>query len=211
MGNVHCVRSLNEGERSCSICLSNLFIPQATRCGHIFCYTCILRYLFFDDGESTYVAPSQKCPLCNHYISLRDLKPFMFLPEIAAPEEGKEIIMRLMTIEKGSMFAKIATQNSRRGKMLNMGKEKQKGDLSITNIVPGTDDADSIYSRISVVDPEWVRNKINTDRKELIDYRTRCLGASESIDTWENLDNSLSYMKGEAPADVEYLTSIERV
>lgn len=53
---------------SCPICL---FPPQAgkmTKCGHMFCWTCILHYLSLSDK------PWRKCPICYESIYKADLK-----------------------------------------------------------------------------------------------------------------------------------------
>ncbi|CEH18361.1 Predicted E3 ubiquitin ligase [Ceraceosorus bombacis] len=41
---------------SCPICLSPPTAPRMTKCGHVFCYPCILHYLSTPDGESTATA-----------------------------------------------------------------------------------------------------------------------------------------------------------
>jgi len=30
---------------TCSICLGNVRVPRMTRCHHVYCYTCILRFM----------------------------------------------------------------------------------------------------------------------------------------------------------------------
>lgn len=200
------VKSMNDGEHACCICMSTLLIPQATKCGHIYCFTCVLRYLFYDDGESNYIAPSQKCPLCSQYISLKDLRPFQFLPDVAPAEEGKEFSLRLMSIEKGSMFAKVARSSN--NNKVSPAKEKRKAEMDITAIVPSEESEDALFSRISLVTPEWIRRRIEADRDQLIHYRARCMAAGDSVETWEEAEVLRAH--GEAPADVEYLPSIDQ-
>lgn len=49
---------------NCPICLTEPTIPKCTKCGHIYCWTCILQYL-----QTNY-----KCPICYQYIGSEDLK-----------------------------------------------------------------------------------------------------------------------------------------
>ncbi|KAL9654600.1 hypothetical protein ABK040_006662 [Willaertia magna] len=64
----------------CPICLDNLKAPKITKCGHCFCFPCIMRYVAL--GESS----SRKCPLCNESVYLNTLKSV----EIHVKKEYKE-------------------------------------------------------------------------------------------------------------------------
>lgn len=79
---------------SCPICL---YPPQAakiTRCGHVYCYSCVIHYLSL--GEKKW----RKCPICYESIYKKDLKSVMALatPQYSA---GDIITMTLMVREKG--------------------------------------------------------------------------------------------------------------
>lgn len=80
---------------TCSICLSSFVAPRITKCGHIFCYPCILRHFHVSNGDNAMnlpsanakVAPSNisrrrdsiaKCPCCSNYIYLSELRPVEF-------------------------------------------------------------------------------------------------------------------------------------
>ncbi|KAN0064827.1 hypothetical protein ACQY0O_001884 [Thecaphora frezii] len=74
------VHAEHEGA-ACPICLSPPTAPRMTKCGHVFCYPCILHYLTLADGNaaggSTGNAPSHKwrrCPICWDAVYARDLK-----------------------------------------------------------------------------------------------------------------------------------------
>jgi len=80
----------------CPICL---FPPQAakiTRCGHVYCFSCILHYLQL--GEQTW----RKCPICHEAVHDKDLKSV-----IASPKKKFQrtdvIKLKLMKREKGSL------------------------------------------------------------------------------------------------------------
>jgi len=57
---------------SCPICMEPagfIVAPRVTKCGHIFCYACLLQYL---DFEKQYAW--KKCPLCNEPVYKRDIR-----------------------------------------------------------------------------------------------------------------------------------------
>ncbi|KFM75235.1 hypothetical protein X975_08140, partial [Stegodyphus mimosarum] len=90
----------------CPICLYSPIAAKITRCGHIYCWPCILHYLSLTDRTW------QKCPICFEAVhktelksvTLRMRKPFAV---------GDEITMCLMKREKGSLCAvPVFHQNS---------------------------------------------------------------------------------------------------
>ncbi|KAG0147818.1 hypothetical protein CROQUDRAFT_76101 [Cronartium quercuum f. sp. fusiforme G11] len=65
-------------ESICPICLSNPISPRITKCGHIFCYSCLLHYL--DQTEKEEKGIGRKCPVCNeHIIFKKDLKSLKYI------------------------------------------------------------------------------------------------------------------------------------
>ncbi|KAL6058639.1 RING finger protein 10 [Balamuthia mandrillaris] len=82
----------------CPICLDEPLAPKMTRCGHIFCWGCILHYL------SLGVKSWRKCPICFDLISSKHLKSTVI--ELAPlPEPGDLITFTLMKREKSCMVA----------------------------------------------------------------------------------------------------------
>ena len=56
----------------CPICMEPagfMVAPRVTKCGHLFCYACLLQYL---DFEKEYAW--KKCPLCSDPIYKRDIR-----------------------------------------------------------------------------------------------------------------------------------------
>lgn len=56
----------------CPICMEKLdamVSPRITKCGHIYCWPCILQYLAFEKDRNW-----KQCPLCNDMVSKQDLK-----------------------------------------------------------------------------------------------------------------------------------------
>lgn len=63
------VRELDEGLTSCPICLSPPVVPRMTKCGHVFCFPCILHYLSMSDTSNW-----ARCPICFNSVHERQLK-----------------------------------------------------------------------------------------------------------------------------------------
>ncbi len=56
------------GVPSCPICLYPPKAAKVAKCGHVFCWACILHYLALSDQ------PERKCPICYQDIQKKDLK-----------------------------------------------------------------------------------------------------------------------------------------
>jgi hypothetical protein len=64
---------LNANDISCPICLeplSNMVCPRITKCGHVYCWTCVLQYLEFEKQRNW-----KRCALCFDCVYKLDLKP----------------------------------------------------------------------------------------------------------------------------------------
>lgn len=83
---------------SCPICLQYPTAAKMTRCGHIYCWACVLHYLAL--GEKNW----RKCPICYESIHSTDLKSVV-VREVQHHKVGDTITMTLMKKEKGSIYA----------------------------------------------------------------------------------------------------------
>ncbi|GAA5976519.1 hypothetical protein JCM11641_001327 [Rhodosporidiobolus odoratus] len=63
------------GKPACPICLSEPTAGRMTKCGHTFCYPCVLHYLALADPGIRF----RKCPVCHDSIYAKDLKPIGWL------------------------------------------------------------------------------------------------------------------------------------
>jgi hypothetical protein len=72
----------------CPICLDVPFIPRFTRCGHIYCYPCLLQ--FFQTSEPSMAVKNnwRTCPVCAEPLHLKQLRPVKFCPA-TEPQEGE--------------------------------------------------------------------------------------------------------------------------
>ncbi|KAF7436414.1 hypothetical protein PC9H_003247 [Pleurotus ostreatus] len=60
--------SQEEGHTSCPICLAPPTAPRMTKCGHVYCYPCILHYLNTSDNKWA------RCPICFDSVNEKQLK-----------------------------------------------------------------------------------------------------------------------------------------
>lgn len=87
---------------SCPICLFPPTAAKISRCGHVFCWPCILHYLALSDDSY------RKCPICDQSIYKADLKSVVAVPQNNF-STGSTIQMKLMKRERNSLFAVPAT------------------------------------------------------------------------------------------------------
>ncbi|TRY55480.1 hypothetical protein DNTS_027870 [Danionella cerebrum] len=88
---------------SCPICLYPPVAAHMTRCGHIYCWPCMLHYLSLSEKSWS------KCPICYEAVHGADLKSVVAM-ETRQYVSGNTITMRLMRREKGSLVALPSSQ-----------------------------------------------------------------------------------------------------
>merc|ERR1712141_837815 len=76
---------------SCPICLYPPTAAKITKCGHVYCWTCMLHYLSLSDEKW------RKCPICFESIRREELKSVMSVPwkELKTNNEINETPKRL--------------------------------------------------------------------------------------------------------------------
>ncbi|XP_060076301.1 E3 ubiquitin-protein ligase RNF10-like [Ylistrum balloti] len=95
---VELIRVQSSETSSCPICLQSPVAAKMTRCGHIYCWACILHYLAL--GEKTW----RKCPICYESIHDKDLRS-VESKEVHQYKVGETITLRLMKRQKGKVYA----------------------------------------------------------------------------------------------------------
>ncbi|PVF96060.1 hypothetical protein CPB86DRAFT_816656 [Serendipita vermifera] len=81
-----------EGNSMCPICLGAPIAPRMTKCGHVYCYGCILHYFQTSENRGWH-----RCPICFDSISESGLKPVKWLYGMEKEATGGgTLTMRLM-------------------------------------------------------------------------------------------------------------------
>lgn len=84
-------------EPQCPICLYHPVAAKMTRCGHVYCWPCILHYLALSDKKSW-----RKCPICYEAVHIGDLKSAVSKPHHSF-NCGESVTFQLMCRQKNSL------------------------------------------------------------------------------------------------------------
>jgi hypothetical protein len=95
---------LSNTESQCPICLYYPKAAKITRCGHVFCFSCMLHYLSLSDKLW------RKCPVCSEVTYLSDLKSTTTRHVHNSYKVGDMISLQLMKRDKGSLFVNKACE-----------------------------------------------------------------------------------------------------
>lgn len=82
-------------DMKCPICQQVPSVSKITRCGHVFCWPCVLHFLDVNDDEHA------NCPICFEKICINDLKSAMIIKRQKFDVE-QDISLNLMYRTKGS-------------------------------------------------------------------------------------------------------------
>ncbi|XP_076245261.1 E3 ubiquitin-protein ligase RNF10 [Calliopsis andreniformis] len=130
---------------SCPICLCPPVAGKMTRCGHVYCWPCILHYLSLSDKSW------RKCPICYEAVQKSDLKSVTEITQNALGS-GDIVTLRLMRREKGSLLA------------VPVGSTTQNP----TNFFPASETLSrQVYSKLLIANVEDVMNIIEGERVQL--------------------------------------------
>ncbi|KAG8836337.1 hypothetical protein FRC17_005623 [Serendipita sp. 399] len=84
-----------EGNSTCPVCLCPPVAPRMTKCGHVYCFACVLHYLQTSEHKGWH-----RCPICFDSISEASLKPVKWFygaeTESGPASPGSTLKMRLM-------------------------------------------------------------------------------------------------------------------
>jgi hypothetical protein len=70
-------------------------LPKITKCGHIYCWLCILQYLSYRINADFFLRLEKpKCPLCDEYMLSEDLKSVV-ITHIDLLQSGDPISLKL--------------------------------------------------------------------------------------------------------------------
>ncbi|CAL1529927.1 unnamed protein product [Lymnaea stagnalis] len=143
---VELVRTFSTETVKCPICLEVPFAGKITKCGHTYCWACILHHL--SEAGSTGV----KCPICPNKISPDELRSVQCI-EVPEYKVGDEIEMKLMRKSKGSVYTSPKSEWKDR-----CGTPHNINDGDITN-----------YMKILMASTDQVQAQVIDYEKEALD------------------------------------------
>lgn len=97
------VHNFSSEEPQCPICLYPPVAAKMTKCGHIYCWPCILHYLALSDKAW------RKCPICYDAIHVPDLRSCVLKP-YHSYTVGEFVTFQLMRREKTSMMVENTSE-----------------------------------------------------------------------------------------------------
>lgn len=106
---------------SCPICLDNCVASKVAKCGHVFCWPCIVRHFSYNPSKRT-----GKCPICFSFITLKELKSVV-IETIVDHKEGMSIELLLMKRAKDSSISLPRNRWNAKSELF-----PQAGDLNAT-------------------------------------------------------------------------------
>ncbi|XP_068082397.1 E3 ubiquitin-protein ligase RNF10 [Anabrus simplex] len=151
---------------SCPICLYPPSAAKMTRCGHIFCWSCILHYLALSDKHC------RKCPICFEPVEKVDLKSVVVMKHTQY-SVGDEICLRLMKRERGFLLPiPVGDDRHLHNKLLSVSEKE----------------LDTTYSKLLLANPKEVLEIIARERMELETRLITEMGCPEQCFTEQALE-----------------------
>lgn len=146
-------------EPQCPICLYHPVAAKMTRCGHVYCWPCILHYLALSDKKSW-----RKCPICYEAVHIGDLKSAVSKPH------RNYICNEVVTFQ-----LMYRCKNSLQIHEAKVASPKLKPELKFPCL---SDDPDNLkHSKLVLAQPQGILSIIERERSEL-----KCQLVSDGID-----------------------------
>lgn len=146
-------------EPQCPICLYHPVAAKMTRCGHVYCWPCILHYLALSEKKSW-----RKCPICYEAVHIGDLKSTISKP-YRNYSNGEFVTLQLMYRDKDSL------------RVFKSGSGFDQCE-SMSPFSYFTDNEDrSVHSKLLLARPNEILDIIQRERNEL-----KCQLTTEGLD-----------------------------
>ncbi|BES97580.1 RING finger protein [Nesidiocoris tenuis] len=155
---VELIRVETNEEVNCPICLYPPVAGKITRCGHVYCWTCILHYLALSDKTW------RKCPICYEAIHRQDLKSVEAVDKTIF-NIGQEITLQLMKREKGTFVAAPVHQHVAR---------QSKNILDY-----GENEITTVYSKLLLAQKKDIEDIIQREHELLLGQADEYKGSPE--------------------------------
>jgi hypothetical protein len=152
----------------CPICLDRPTLPVMTRCGHVYCVSCLLRYL-----EQEF---NKRCPMCGVSVCRSDLReifdspPWPSNPPLASDTTGRpgEATFTLLLRLSGSLspFRASALTDATHPSL-------------VLGSLPSHRSVDMLFSRVCLASAHELGALWHTRLVEIDRYRASCLASAE--------------------------------
>eukprot|EP00053_Salpingoeca_punica_P015965 m.148823 g.148823 ORF g.148823 m.148823 type:complete len:801 (+) comp16840_c0_seq1:405-2807(+) len=97
----------SHGPQLCPICLGPPLAARITRCGHVFCWSCILHHLSTSDKDW------HTCPLCEEHVYEKDLRS-VAIRSVQTTRPGDQIHMTLLRRPRDSVVVEAVVSWGKR-------------------------------------------------------------------------------------------------
>eukprot|EP00644_Phytophthora_capsici_P009652 jgi/Phyca11/535379/estExt2_fgenesh1_pg.C_PHYCAscaffold_350032 len=162
-----------ESPQTCPICMDTFRAPKITKCGHVFCWPCILRYLSMTDKYW------RRCPMCFESVQKGHLRSVQLHQLQIPPHVGSDVTFQFLERPKSSMFPQLrvlppldikvernateASSNSTQSSPEAIAFAARKRSRKLPNVT----DADATYSRILEATPGYLRELLYSEMRDL--------------------------------------------
>ena len=144
----------------CPICLDeNCVCPRITKCGHTFCFTCIVHHIQTYHDKTT----NPKCPCCSLPIYMNDLRPIQIIP-VQSPTTSSSLSSKHST-NMSMQFRKLHRYKYCHTSYIPNPKEPRR--LSPNAIPCHTIDNDAIYAKFNYLHVPTYQQLLQTNLDEL--------------------------------------------
>ncbi|CAB9509876.1 RING finger protein 10 [Seminavis robusta] len=135
---------------SCPICLDGLVCARITKCGHVFCISCLLRHVQVHAQSNPYT--HVKCPCCAVPLLVPDLRPVILVSSWTPKLHQRLKLVKLhRTKDCPSPYLPLPQQPKR----------------STTHAAPAVTDADAPFCRFNYIDPKAYQQHLQANKVEL--------------------------------------------
>lgn len=147
---------------ACPICLYEPMAGKITKCGHVYCWSCILHYLSLSDK------PWRKCPICFESIYKDDLKSVRIIKREREYRVGDEIELTLMFKSRLSKYGTVCLPISALDHFTRDEKNGRVAYWQFRDADKYDVDECAIYLKINELTPQQIRDKVlKRERDEL--------------------------------------------